>query len=444
MNVDAYAASAASWRIATAGTPWFDGLDVTKIGGTHTDGDVNRNGQWLLPSPNGHVAAQRVAGPIIAGVPFYWLLGGSGTSESDFRLWPAAVAASSITACAVILVFFALRRHASTGLAVMSSLVFAFATPTWTVSANGLWTHPITQLGIAGAAYGASRGKWWLTGVFLGIGMFGRPHLAVIAAVLGLGMAWSHRDWRIAARVAIPTAVSLALLTVWNRAVFGIWSVSGGYSGVVDRATQGVEKVLGYNLVTNYLGFFVAPNRGLLVWTPALLLFIPAVVRARKRLPSWTLWLPLGGAIYTFLQIRLADYTGGIFFYGYRHGLELITTLVPMLTLSAPFLGKLARRLLPVVIAVQIAAMGLGAMVEEGFFMPRNLMWRENSFWVALRVNPEFVGGWLLLWITVGLLVAIRYVPMPAPDKLDPDTDTDTEGKASGEGSTIDAKRASS
>ena len=70
VNVDAYAASAGAWRLATAGTPWFDGLDVKEIEGTHKDKGVNRNGQWILESPNGHVTAQRMPGPILAGVPF--------------------------------------------------------------------------------------------------------------------------------------------------------------------------------------------------------------------------------------------------------------------------------------------------------------------------------------------------------------------------------------
>ena len=76
----------------------------------------------------------------------------------------------------------------------------------------------------------------------------------------------------------------------------------------------------------------------------------------------------LGALAYTFFQIRLADFTGGIFFYGYRHGLELITALVPVLTLSAVYLGRVSRRLIPIVIAAQVAAMSLGAVVE-GFFI---------------------------------------------------------------------------
>ena len=412
VNVDAYAASAGAWRLATAESPWFDDLDVKKIEGTHKDRGVNRNGQWISESPNGHVTVQRMPGPIISGVPFYWLLGDSGTSEADFTLDPAAVAASSMSALAVMLIFLALRRSASTPLALVAALVFAFATPTWTISANGLWTHTVTQLGIAGAAFGASRGRWWLSGMFLGIGMLGRPHLALIAAVLGLGVAWSRRDVRIALRLAIPTVTSLALLAAWNRAVHGQWSLAGSFTYAVGNAAEGFSGNGLRQLLTNYVGFLISFNRGLLIWTPILLLFIPAILRARKALPDWSVWLALGGVVYTFFQLRINEFSGGIFFYGYRHGLEMLTAWMPALCFSAPYLGKLARRLAPILIALQVAAMMIGALVE-GFFVRPSLVWRENSFWLALRFNPEVVGGWLALLLFIGILVAVRFVPSP-------------------------------
>ena len=235
-------------------------------------------------------------GPILAGAPFYWLFGDAGTSESDFQLGPAALASSFITAAAVVLLFLAMRRHSRNSLAFIGALVFAFATPTWTVSANGLWTHPVTQLGIAGAAYGASRGKWWLTGLFLAVGMIGRPHVALIAAILGVGVAWSRRDWRVAVRVAIPTVLSLVAVAAWNRGVQGVWSVSGDFYGyAAQNATRAFSDGSLGTQARNYLGFLVSFNRGLLIWTPALLLFVPAVLRARKTLPDWSVWLAVGG-----------------------------------------------------------------------------------------------------------------------------------------------------
>jgi hypothetical protein len=410
VNVDAYAASAGAWRIATAGTPWFDGLDVTRIDGTHKDPGINRNGQWISESPNGHVAVQRMMGPIVAGVPFYLVLGDEGTTEADFELHPAAFASSFITAIAVCLLFLAVRRYVSIPVAVAAALAFAFATPTWTVSANGLWTHPITQLGLAGTAYAASRKRWWLGGIFLGVGMLGRPHLALVAAVFGFGMAFTLRDWKLLVKLGLPTTLSLGVITLWSGLVHGTWLLTSSYGAVGERAVRGVEETLGHDLLANYAGFLVSFNRGILVWTPVVLVFVPAVFRARKQLPPWTIWLALGACVYTFVQIRLANFTGGIFFYGYRHGLELITALVPVLAISAPYLRQVGRLLTTALIGVQIGAMTIGA-VFEGLFIAPEFMWSDNSLWRLLRYNPVPVGGWLLFTLALGLLVGIRHNP---------------------------------
>lgn len=417
VNIDAWAASAGSWRIATTGTPWMDGIDVLELPGTHRGvdwGDV-----WIAESPNGHVTPQRMAGPIIAGVPFYLLFGGSGTQADDFSLLPAAIGASALSAVAVLLLYLAVRKRAGVPLALGAALVFALATPTWVISANGLWTHPITQLGIAGAAYAASRDRWWAAGLWLAVGMLGRPHIALIAAVIGLGMAVSRRDWRPAFRVALPTSSALVFLTAWNYVVHGVASVGGPYGRTTERAVGGYEGgSLGGDQLLNYLGFLFSLNRGLLVWTPLIILFVPAVIRARKHVPEWSIWLAVGGVLYTFFQLRLNHFSGGVFFYSYRHGLELLTAMAPLLVFSAPFLGQLARRAVPVVVAVQFAALTVGA-ANEGFFLGPDSVWSDNGFWFALRHNPAVLGPWLLLCTVIGIFVALRFVPTKVPQVLE-------------------------
>lgn len=394
VNIDAWAASTGSWALATTGTPWLDGMDVYQLSGTHEG--VTWQDYWVAESANGHLTPQRMAGPVVLGAPFYWLMGSSGASEADFSLRPAALAASLTTALVVLMLYLAMVPRAGRLIAAAGVLAFAFTTPTWTISANGLWTHPVTQLGVAGAAFAASRSRWWLAGVFLGVGMWGRPHLALIAAVLGLGLAWSRRDWRVAAKVAIPTLASLGALVVWNHIVHGIWSIGGSYGNAAERATSGLQD----GQWLNYLGFLGSPNRGILVWTPVLLLFVPAVFRARKHLPDWSWWLVAGALVYSFFQLRLNHYSGGVWFYSYRHALELLTALIPLLIFATPWLGSVARRALPILLAVQFAAMSIGA-VKEGFFLDLEHMWTDNSFWFALRTNPELVGVWLVVCLAI-------------------------------------------
>lgn len=402
VDVDAYAASAEGWRMATAGKPWLDGIDVKTLQGVHAPIEL---GRWLSPAPNGHVVAKRMAGPVLAGLPFYWLMAHD-PDPSAFSLAPGALAASFWTAGAVALMFLALRRRVSDGLAIAGALAFAFASPTWAVSANGIWTHTVTQPALAGAAYALSRDRWWLAGMFLGLGMLGRPHLALVAAVVGLGLAWSRRRYAPTVAIALPTVVSLAVLMVWNRWMFGIWSVGGAYDGAATGAVQGFDGGGVSAQVVNVLGFLVSPGRGLLVWTPVVLLFLPALVRSRRLLPDWSLWLLVGGLVYTFFQLRVNYFAGGIGFYSYRHGLELLTCLVPAMVYSVPKLGRTARWLVPPAIALQAAAIAIGA-INEAYFIYIERMWSDNSFWVALRFQPGLVGTWVGLCLALGVLVSV-------------------------------------
>lgn len=409
INTDAYAASAGAWRIATTGTPWLDGVDVQDLPGTHAP---DLRGTWLNDASNGHVVAQRMAGPIMLGVPFYWVAQ-LWSDPSHFNIMPGGLAAAFATALAVLLVFLSLRRIIPTLHALATTLIFAFTTPTWSVSANGLWTHSITQLGIAGAIYSSTRQRWGLAGVFLGIGMFGRPHIAVIAAVLGLGVSWSRRSLLPAVFVALPTAAALGLLALWNRWVFGDWSIGGAYGD--DRIAQAAGGYAGESSSAqwlNYVGFFVSFDRGFLIWSPLVAVLMLAVVRSWPDLPDWSKWTLLGGLLYTFFQLRLNYFAGGEGFHAYRHGLELLTCLVPVCALSMHRVALAGRFVAPLLIALQFVAFALGASVES-YFVPLEDVWTDNAFWRVLRAQPMFVGMLLVPCMLGGLIAGFALLRRP-------------------------------
>jgi hypothetical protein len=251
-----------------------------------------------------------------------------------------------------------------------------------------------------------------LVGAFLGIGILGRPHIALIAAAVGLGCAWSRRSAKPAIYVAVSALAGMCALAICNRWMFGEWSlIPAGYTGHVSAAVHGFNSdEAGYGIHTpmliNILGFLVSPGRGVLIWTPAVMLFMVAIVRAWKDAPDWSKWLLLGGVLYSVLQLRLNHFAGGEGFYSYRHGLELLTCLVPIMTFSVRRLGVVARWLLPPVIGAQVAAISIGA-INESYFVPMDQMWTENSFMLALRFQPGLVGVWLGLCVVIGVLVSV-------------------------------------
>lgn len=412
-HIDAHAATVESWRIAHSGTPWLEG---------QLDEQMRRN-PFISQAPNGHVVGQRMAGPVLAGVPFYLVLDAV-TGTTDFTHLPGGVAAAAWSALTVLLLFGALRSRLGVRWSLAGSAVLAFGTPTWSVSANMLWTHTVTQLGIAGAAYALSRGRLGWAGVLLGVGMLGRPHLAVVAAVVGLGLAVTRRSWRPLAALGLPTVTTLGVLGLWNRMMFGEWSVGGAYAGRGEGALAGFQGSAewdgAYPQLVNYLGFLLAPDRGLLVWTPILLLLLVVLARSWRHTPDWSRWLALGGVLYTVLQLRLNYFPGGDYFYGYRHGLELVTCLAPVLAFAAVHAGRRMRGALVVVAALQVGVISLGAISEQ-LWVPLDDVWVDSALWVGLRSDPGLVACWLLGSLLVGVALArmaiepTAAVPTPGP-----------------------------
>lgn len=399
LSSDASASAVSAWRIATTGRPWMEGVDTDALGEA-----VQLT--WIVPGSGDHLVHNRFAATVLVAVPFYLIRGGS-TDPQDFSLVPGGLAAATLTAGTVLLIFLTVRRYVHRALALCGALVLGFATPTWSVSADGVWGHSVTQFALAGAAWSLSRNRWLATGVWLGLGVLARPHLTVIAALVGLGMGWSRRDKWVAVKVALPIAGALALLLTWNRLVFGVWNVQGGYGGyVIDNLDRRVSGAGGE--LINFLGFFVSPDRGMFVWTPLLVLLLPSMIRSWRRLPDWSRWIVIAGFAYTLVQLRLNRFTGGDGFHGYRHGLELVTCLWPALVISFERVGRGARLLVAPLIGIQFAMVTVGASRESSlYWVPEADVWNDNSFLVAFRYSPLAIGLLALTFLLAGVATSI-------------------------------------
>ena len=390
VNTDVAANSLAAWRLAHTGQPWMDGLDL------HEDGKVIHYGEGRA----GHMVTTRTPGQIWAAAPFYV---GSTTDQDDLTFARSGLAAAFLTAGAVALMFSGLLRQTGRWqLALGGTAVFAFATPVWSVSANALWTHPVTLLGICGAVWALPRERWWWTGIWFGVAMTGRVHVALIAAVVGLALAWTRRSPTIAVRIGIPTTISLAVLAAWSRYVFGSWDPRGAYAGheigsMVPAVSQG-----GPGYLENLAGFLVSPDRGLFVWTPLLLVLMPAVFRGWSSASDWTRWLAVGGLTYGLAQVGLNVFHGGDAFYGYRLALEPLAAITPLFVVCAGHAGPFARRWAPVVIGIQSGAFFLGAVLDW-FFLPEAFVWSDNALWRGLVTYPSFVPIFVLVAVCAGV-----------------------------------------
>ncbi|HEX3812115.1 MAG TPA: hypothetical protein VHX59_04660, partial [Mycobacteriales bacterium] len=151
--------------------------------------DQIRPGLWLYVA-KGHIVTNRTPGVVLFGIPFYELLG----RGPILSMFPAAVAGATSAAGAVTLLVLALRRLLGNRIALVTGLILAFGTSTWSISADSLWTHGPNELLLAAAMYAFSRNRQLAAALFLGLACTVRPHLAFVPLVAGVWYAVRRRS----------------------------------------------------------------------------------------------------------------------------------------------------------------------------------------------------------------------------------------------------------
>jgi len=393
VSLDVQSANRASWITATTGAPWTEDIALPEL-----DDNPLRE-VWLREAPNGHEVIGRSPGVVAAAMPAYWAADQLGLDR--FSLAPGALTAAALTAGSLVFLALALEPVAGRRRALLTAVAFGFTTPVWSIAANGVWPHTITVFGITGMAWAASSRRWWLVGLFGGITLWGRLHAAVIVAALGLFLAWRRRDPRIALKTGSVSLVFLALLAWWTRWMYGTWDPTASYDTSVFADYAETHRLS----VVNQLGMWISPDRGVLVWTPVVLLLTPALVRSWRELPDWSKALLVAGLGYTLLQAFLNRFSGGDTFYGYRLGLEFLACATPALALALPRATTWERRVLGPLLGLQAAAIMVGA-TSDRFFVSTDRVWTTNAFAEAVLANPEILIPFCLAAMVLGGLAA--------------------------------------
>jgi hypothetical protein len=386
LSLDVFGTNWTSWHLAGTGRPWIDGTPIPEL--HHGPTRV-----LIVTGQNGHTTFGRFPGAVVAALPAYLI-----AHSTTMTTVPGGLTAAALTAAAVVLMFLALRRHLPAPVAWVSTLAFGLATPMWSVAADGLWPHTITLLGISGMAWASTNRRWWWVGIFGGITLWGRLHAALIPAVLGLLLGWQRRDRGIVVRIGLASGAFLVGYCAWVRLVYGTWNPAGAYGTTTTSIVDGGQQY--WVNPVNQLGMWVAPDRGILVWTPIVVLLVPALVRSWRQLPDWSRSLLISGLVYTLIETELNTFTGGDVFYGYRYGLEFLGCATPALALSAPRMGAVARWLAGPVLAVELLATALGAVADDQWLLEASV-WHDNAF--AHIVNGAGAGGWILVALFAAL-----------------------------------------
>jgi hypothetical protein len=324
-NNDTRAAATGAWSLGTRGTPVLP---------DHWPAEAV---SWPVESDGGELRVNRFPGVLYWGAPFYMVSHlAAGMPEVPVHPYllsytPAAVAAVTSTTLAVVVSFFVFRRLVDRRVAFGAALVLLFATSTWSISGNALWTHGLTHLFLGTSLLLLASDRPIAAGGSLALSIFARPHTAIVAAYLGGARAIRRRSVGDLLRVGVPGALGLAAVVLYSWMNFKNPLPTSGYS---DYAVQAMtDRTTIARLPRRIWSSLFHPLRGIVFQAPFLLILLPGIKQAWAVAPVWVRDAAVAGVAYQLLQLQLNDFDGGVFFFSYRLPLEMLVLAASLLLL---------------------------------------------------------------------------------------------------------------
>jgi len=243
----------------------------------------------------------------------------------------AKTSATIIAALSCVFVYLAGKELFSKKIALLTVLVYAFATSTWSVSSQALWQHGTVELLLILMIYlviknekNPSRNTIIFLGLFTGLFLFNRPPDAVLLLPIIGYVVWYERQHLPV--YAVSAAVTGLPFLVYNLSIFG--NVFGGYKQNLDLFS------FGPGFLGNFAGLLIAPNVGLLIFSPVLVLSVfgymklrtVSPVRIRQVLVAFGPVIVLQILVYSFFELWGS---AGAFSYGQR----FLTGFIPVLAI---------------------------------------------------------------------------------------------------------------
>jgi hypothetical protein len=341
---------------------------------------------WGRPGKDGGRYTDRFPGPTLWAAPFYTVTEWISPREAPPHPYlanyaPAGVAAALAAALAISAAYAAYRRIGTRAPAWFAAAFLGLGTGMWSVAAGAMWTHGLGSLLLLLGVLGTASRRYAWAGAAFALAILCRPQYAVIPAVIGLWEGIRLRDLVPVVKIGVVSAAGLAAMSIYSQVIFGTWLPVAGYSThkVGDVASTGLARSI-ENIVLS-LGH---PLRGLLVYTPMLLLLLPGIDRGWKVAPAWVRSSAVAGLVYALVQLRANTWTGGADFFGSRLLLETLVLASPLLLLTFHHYilpaGKRVRLAANVLIVFSIVLHGVGATVmKTGFYGPDGVeVWEER------------------------------------------------------------------
>lgn len=348
---------------------------------------------FAIRSLNAHIVAVRTTGVIWAALPVHLVFGWTGIGPLQGGALTAALmtAAAMANLCLVLRTLLPLRR------AVAVTATIAFGTTAWTVASAELWTHGPDLLWMSLGMLAMLRGRHWIAGAAFGALFLTRPHLAVVALLLGLGVTWDARRLRALLPYAATALATMCLELLWTHWYYGRASLLGAYENHVNAVGS-------FSLTHNLIGALFSPGCGVLLFTPIVVVVAATIPGGLASAPAWTRRAAMGGLIYVMIQMTLNVFHGGGGFYGYRLPLEGLVAAAP---LGAYCWNRAAHRTVVRVSGVvtsvaSVVIIGFGALLAP--YLPGGGDWDAWYPWaVARSAGVAAIPALLIVVAGVGL-----------------------------------------
>ncbi len=328
VNPDAEAAAVAAWQLSETGT-----LDLSE----HESITENLDNLqlWYVPGRDNTIVSNRPPGLIGIAFPSYFLAG-----SSRFSFVPSTLTAMALTMASLVIVWWLLRGLTDPRFATVATGVLALGTTTWAISSAELWPHGPDQFWASVALIGLSTRRFALAGAGFALSVLTRPITVVFAAVAGIVEGWRQRSIKPAFVIAVVTAVGVVLLLAYNWAVFGAFSIRGGYSSAITAGA--VERFTILDYARNLFSMFVGAPNGFLLLSPVLGVATFGLIRYWKRVPGWARSGALAALAYLLVHAFFNRASGGLPVM-YRYPLEAITLASAALGFAAWTMARESR-----------------------------------------------------------------------------------------------------
>jgi hypothetical protein len=243
----------------------------------------------------------------------------------------AKTSATIVAALSCVFVYLAGRELFPKKIALFTALVYAFATSTWSVSSQALWQHGTVELLLILMIWliirnerERSRNTIIFLGLLSGLFLFNRPPDAVLLIPIIGYVIWYERE-NLPVYLISAAATALPFL-VYNFTIFG--NVFGGYKQNLVLFSFSIDSL------RNFAGLLIAPNVGLLIFSPVLVLSVFGYLKLNSITSGRIRQVLVAFGPVILLEILVYSFFGGWdSSVAYSYGQRFLTGLVPVLAI---------------------------------------------------------------------------------------------------------------